>query len=155
MTNPPGTQLGSVSVLLWRALPKRREGEAHMGPHPGLPPGEEHHYHILQACDQGRCGSHSYGSVAHGGGYSQDEEEWAGEHADPQHRRLVACELEHETARAGPDGHELRGTENQEHQPSRVVVVDVLVVDQAQYRLAQQPESRPDPQPRPPGTGGK
>src|SRR5215216_1939713 len=47
MTNPPGTLLGSVLVLLRQALPKRGEGEAHVGPHPGLSLGEEHHYHIL------------------------------------------------------------------------------------------------------------
>src|SRR5215213_7622741 len=129
MTSPPGTLLGSVLVHLRRALPKRGEGEAHVGPHPGLPFGEEHHYHVLKACGQGCCGSHSYGSVAHGGEYGQDEEERAGEQADPQHRRLVARELEHETAGAGPDGHELRGTENQEYQPGCVAMVDVLVVD--------------------------
>src|SRR5215217_5291098 len=64
MTSPPGTLVGAVPVLLRRALPKRGEGEAHVGPHPGHPPGEEHHYHVLKACGQGCCGSHSYGSVA-------------------------------------------------------------------------------------------
>jgi hypothetical protein len=47
MTSPPGTLLGSVLVLLRWTLPKRGEGEAHVGPHPGLPLGEEHHYHVL------------------------------------------------------------------------------------------------------------
>jgi hypothetical protein len=82
MTSPPGTLLGSVLVLLRRTVPERGEGEAHVGPHPGLSLGEEHQYHVLYARGNGRCGGHPYGSVARDGEYGQDEEEWTGEQAD-------------------------------------------------------------------------
>jgi hypothetical protein len=40
------TGLGAL-VLLRLALPKRREGEHNVGPHPGLPLGQQDHYHVL------------------------------------------------------------------------------------------------------------
>jgi multiple sugar transport system substrate-binding protein len=42
-----GHTTGAGALVLLQSLPERGEGEAHVGPHPGLPLGEEHQYHVL------------------------------------------------------------------------------------------------------------
>src|SRR5215212_4326692 len=89
-----------------QTLSQARRGEAHVGPHAGLLPGDQDQRRVLHHGDGGRHAGDPYRSVVPHDQQGPDYEEGAGQEVDAQHRSLVARELEHRSAGARPDGGE-------------------------------------------------
>src|SRR5215213_5678399 len=108
-----------------QTLSQARRGEAHVGPHAGLPLGDQDQRRVLHHGDGGRHAGNPDRSVVTHDQQGTDHEEGAGQEVDPQHRSLVAGELEYRPAGTRPDGREFPGAEQYQDYGGATIIVAV------------------------------